>query len=68
MTQNEQKVHLTLSIHQLNTVLAGIVKLPIEIALDTFTTIQQQAQQQIDTSPKETKNIVNGPLSNKVVQ
>lgn len=66
MTQGEKTVTLELSINQLNTVLAGVVKLPIEAGLDTFNTIQQQAQQQLGAPSMA--NPTEGPLSNKVVQ
>lgn len=59
----EQKtVTLNLTVNQLNIVLSGMIKLPIEVGLDTFNEIQQQAQQQLGnpTSPS-------GPLSNKVI-
>jgi hypothetical protein len=63
MTQNEQKVNLNLSIQQLNTVMGAIVKLPIEVALDVFNTIQQQAQQQLGDSANRSKN----PLADKII-
>jgi hypothetical protein len=46
---NEQKqtVTLKLEIAQLNTVLAGIAKLPIEVGIETFTEVQRQAQAQL---------------------
>lgn len=47
MTTQQQTVTLQLNINQINTVLAGIAKLPIELGLDTFNVIQQQAQQQL---------------------
>lgn len=60
MEQQTQQVTLQLSINQINVVLAGIAKLPIEVGLDTFDLIKQQAQKQLG-APE-------GPLSNKVVQ
>jgi hypothetical protein len=46
---NEQKqtVTLKLEIAQLNTVLGGLAKLPIEVAIETFTEVQKQAQAQL---------------------
>ena len=61
----EKEVTLNLTVNQLNMVLSGIIKLPIEVALDTFNAIQQQAQQQLGAPTSTTPN---GPLGNKVVQ
>jgi hypothetical protein len=61
---NEQKVTLELTIQQLNTILGGLVKLPIEVGLDTFQAVQQQAQQQLG---QPTSNTPEGPLSSKVI-
>ena len=47
MNEQKQTVTLKLEITQLNTVLAGIAKLPIEIGIETFTEIQKQAQAQL---------------------
>lgn len=58
----EQKANIELTIQQLNVVLAGLVKLPIEAALDTFNTVQQQAQMQLGQPNK-----AEGPLADKVV-
>jgi len=46
---NEQKqtVTLKLEIAQLNTVLGGLAKLPIEVGIETFTEVQRQAQAQL---------------------
>lgn len=40
-------VTLNLSINQLNVVLSGLAKLPIEIGIETFTEVQKQAQAQL---------------------
>lgn len=48
---NEKQVTLQLNINQLNTVLAAVVKLPIDVGLDVFNLIQQQAQAQLNTAP-----------------
>jgi hypothetical protein len=61
---NEQKLTLELNIQQLNTVLGGLAKLPIEVGLDTFNLVQQQAQAQLG---QPTSNTPPGPLSSKVV-
>lgn len=45
---NEQKtVTLSLDINQLNIILSGVAKLPIEMGIETFTEIQKQAQSQL---------------------
>jgi hypothetical protein len=64
MTQNEQKVNLNLSIQQLNTVMSAIVKLPIEVGLDTFNTIQHQAQQQLGDPTNKSKNSLDDKIIN----
>ena len=46
-----------------STVLAGVVKLPIEVGLEAFNVIQQQAQSQLGAP-----NTAQGPLSDKVIQ
>jgi hypothetical protein len=55
------KVTLELNIDQLNIVLAGLAKLPLEQSLDTFTVVRQQANAQLQPPAPE------GPLSDKVV-
>jgi len=57
----EQKVNLELTIQQINVVLAAIVKLPIEIGLETFNIVQQQANAQLGQPTN-----VEGPLAGKV--
>ena len=61
---NEQKLTLELNIQQLNIVLGGLAKLPIEVGLDTFNSVQQQAQAQLG---QPNSNTPPGPLSSKVV-
>ena len=56
----EPKVTLELSITDLNTVLSGLAKLPIEQGLETFTTIRQAAEAQLNPPAPE------GPLADKV--
>lgn len=57
----EQKINIEFSIQQLNVVLAGLVKLPIEVGLDAFNSVQQQANSQLGQPSK-----IEGPLSDKV--
>lgn len=40
-------VTLNLSINQLNVVLSGLAKLPIEVGIEAFTEVQKQAQAQL---------------------
>jgi hypothetical protein len=61
---NEQKVTLELTIPQLNTILGGLAKLPIEVGIDAFQTVQQQAQAQLG---QPSSNTPPGPLSSKVI-
>ena len=58
----EQKVTLELTIQELNVVLAGIAKLSLEVGLDTFNTVQQQARAQLGQPTN-----VEVPLADKVV-
>jgi len=53
-----------LNVQQLNTVLGGLIKLPIEVGLDTFQAVQQQAQAQLG---QPNSNAPAGPLSSKVI-
>lgn len=57
-----QTVTLDLTIQQLNIILAGLVKLPIEMALETFNDVQQQAQTKLGPPTR-----TDGPLANKVI-
>jgi len=58
-----QTVRLELNINMVNVVLAALAKLPLEQSIDTFMTIRQQVNTQVqaDTPPE-------GPLSDKVVK
>lgn len=47
MNEQKQVVTLKLDINQLNMVLSGVAKLPIEMGIETFTEIQKQAQAQL---------------------
>ena len=57
-----QTISLELTIQQLNVILAGLAKLPIEVALETFNAVQQQAQSKLGPPAK-----TEGPLANKVI-
>ena len=59
----EQNVKLDLTIQQLNVIIAGLAKLPIEAGLETFNSVQQQAQAQLGQPSN-----VQGPLADKVVE
>jgi hypothetical protein len=58
----ENTVTLELSVQQLNVIIGGLAKLPIEVAIDTFQIVQQQAQKQLGQPTKP-----EGPLSDKVI-
>jgi hypothetical protein len=47
VNEQQQSVTLKLDINQLNTILTGVAKLPIEMGLETFTEIQKQAKLQL---------------------
>jgi hypothetical protein len=54
-------IQLSLNLNQVNTLIAGLGKLPLEVSLEIFNEIQKQSQEQLsDTTSKET-------LFNKVV-
>ena len=59
----EQQLKLELSIKQLNVIIAGLAKLPIEVGIETFNAVQQQAQAQLGQPSN-----VQGPLADKVVE
>ena len=61
---NEPQVTLQLTVAQLNIIISGIVKLPIEVGLETFQEVNRQAEQQLGKPTFAPQ----GPLSNKVVQ
>lgn len=60
----ERKVTLELTVQQLNIVLGGIVKLPIDYALSTLNEIQRQADSQLGPANGQ---VPSGPLANKIV-
>lgn len=49
----ENKITLDLTINELNIILTGLSKLPIEMALQTFDGVQKQAQQQLEQNNKD---------------
>ncbi len=55
----DPKVTVSLTVNQLNIVLAGLAKLPLEQSLDTFTVIREQANAQLQPP--------SGPMSDKVI-
>jgi hypothetical protein len=59
----EKKINIELTVQQLNIVVSGLIKLPIEIGLQTFEEVQSQAQKQLG-NPTSTE----GPLSDKVIR
>ena len=58
----DKNVNLELTIDQLNIIMAGLSKLPLEISLATFTEVQKQADTQLRTTAPQ------GPLSSKIVK
>lgn len=44
-----ENITIELTLQQLNIVLAGIAKLPIEVALEVFNNIQNQAAMQLES-------------------
>ena len=65
MEQAQQTITLTLTVNQINTVIGGLGKLPIEVGLDTFNVVQQQIQTQVGQNQAA---VPQGPLSDKVLQ
>lgn len=55
------KVTLELTIDQLNIIIAGLAKLPLENAIETFTVVREQANAQLQGPAPE------GPLADKVI-
>ena len=53
---DEQKIKLELSAQQINTVITGLIKLPIENALDTFNVVQQQIRAQVPEQQVSSKD------------
>lgn len=57
----EPNIKIDVNLNQLNIILAGLAKLPLETSLETFTIVRQQADTQIQ------KNRPEGPLVDKVI-
>lgn len=57
----DKNVKLELTIDQLNVIMLGLSKLPLETVLATFTEVQKQADAQLRASRP------NGPLADKVI-
>lgn len=57
----EQTVKIEVNINQLNIILAGLAKLPLETSLETFTIVRQQADAQVQQNRPE------GSLASKVI-
>jgi hypothetical protein len=55
----EKKVILELTVQQLNVVVSALVKLPIEVGLQTFDEVQKQAQQQLGQPTNDPQPLVN---------
>lgn len=56
-----ENISLELNINQINIILAGLAKLPLETSLETFTVVKQQADLQIQNS------ITESPFPDKVI-
>jgi hypothetical protein len=57
----DQTIKIEVNVNQLNIILAGLAKLPLEASLETFTIVRQQADAQVQQNKPE------GPLSSKLV-
>lgn len=57
----EKKVTLELTVNQLNAVILALTKVSIEVGLDAYGSITQQAEAQLGMPNKS------GPLSDKVI-
>jgi hypothetical protein len=52
---NEQQINLTnLSINDVNAILAGLGKLPLELSIDVWSKIKMQADSQIKNAVQDT--------------
>ncbi len=59
----ENTIRVEVTLNQLNVILAGLAKLPLETSLETFTIVRQQADQQVQASSQRPE----GPLSDKII-
>jgi|688.fasta_scaffold00027_111 hypothetical protein len=57
----ENTIKIEVNLNQMNIILAGLAKLPLEASLETFTIVRQQADAQIQQNRPE------GPLADKVI-
>ena len=46
-------IQLSLNINQVNTLIAGLGKLPLEVSLEIFNEIQKQSQEQLSNTTSE---------------
>lgn len=56
------KVTLELTFEQVNVVLAGLAKLPLETSIDTFTTVRRQAESQV-SPPQNPEHVVDNSVT-----
>jgi len=49
---NDQTVTLTLSVNEVNAVLAGLGQLPLAQVLEVFTRIKSEAEKQLNPAPQ----------------
>ena len=49
----EQNVRLELNVNQVNIILAGLAKLPLETSLEAFTVVRQQVEAQLQPPQAE---------------
>jgi hypothetical protein len=61
---NEQKLTFQFDNQQFNIIMSGLAKLPIEMGLETFEWMKEQAKQQLESSVEAPKD----PLSSKVIK
>lgn len=57
----DQTIKIEVNVNQLNIILVGLAKLPLETSLETFTIVRQQADAQVQQNRPE------GPLADKVI-
>lgn len=49
------EIHVTLTVEELNVVMAGLGKLPLETCINVWGKIRSQAEQQLNQPPVESK-------------
>ena len=57
----ENTIKIEVTLNQINTILSGLAKLPLEMSLETFTIVRQQADAQVQKESSES------PLSSKIL-